>query len=287
MYKNKRFSYTYEDFEDHNKNANTMLEDIMNDTEFSSLEEIVVGSWGNAWDDSIQPLIDGIVANKEKFSHIKSLYMGDMDFEDCEVSWIIQANYSKLWAAMPQLEKLTIKGSTDLELGDIKHDNLQTLEIICGGLPSDIIQSIQKATLPSLQNLLLYIGVDEYGFDGNISTIKELLAQSDFSQLTQLGIMDSDIQDEIAEAVLNSKYIDQITILDLSMGCLTDKGGQLLLEQLPNHPNIKMLNLEYHFLSDEMMEKLERLEGVDINIDDQQEADEYNGELYYYPMLTE
>lgn len=287
MYKSKRFSYTYEDFEEHNKNANTMLEDIMNDTEFSSLEEIVVGSWGDAWDHSIQPLVDGIVANKEKFSHIKSLFIGDMDFEDCEVSWIIQADYSKLWAAMPQLEKLTIKGSTDLELGNIKHNNLQTLEIICGGLPSDTIQTIQKAALPSLQNLLLYIGVEDYGFDGNISTIKELLEQSDFPKLTYLGIMDSDIQDEITAAVLNCKYMNQIVILDLSMGCLTDKGGQLLLEQLPHHPNIKVLNLEYHFLSDGMMKKLKNLEGVDVDVDDQQEADEYNGDLYYYPMLTE
>ncbi len=146
---------------------------------------------------------------------------------------------------------------------------------------------MQRAKLPSLRVLTLYIGVDDYGFDGDSSTIQDLLSQSDFPKLTYLGITDSEMQDDIAEAVLSSKYIDQIFTLDLSMGTLTDKGGELLLNELPKHSNIMLLNLEYHFLSDEMMEKLEGIDGIDVNVDDQQEADEYDGEIYYYPMLTE
>ena len=287
MYKSKRFSYTYED-QENNKNAETMIEEIMNDPDFSTLEEIVVGCWGEAWDnESAQPLVDGIVTNKEKFAHVKSLFIGDMDYEDCEVSWIMQADYSKLWDAMPQLEKLVIKGSNDLELGNIAHEQLRHLEIICGGLPKDVIQTIQKAKLPNLETLLLYIGVEDYGFDGDITTIKELLDQSDFPNLSYLGLTDSEIQNEITKEVLNSKYISQITTLDLSMGGLTDDGGQLLLECLPKYPNIKNLNLEYHYLSDEMMERLIGLADVVVNVLDQQEADSYNGVVYYYPMLTE
>ena len=40
-------------------------------------------------------------------------------------------------------------------------------------------------------------------------------------------------------------------------------------------------------MSEEMMDKLDELEDVDIDMGDPQEADEYDGELYYYPMLTE
>lgn len=287
MYKSKRFEYTYTDYEEDNKNAETMIGEIMDDPEFPELEEIIIGDWGGAWEDSAQPLIDGIIENKEKFSHIKSLFIGDMEFESCEVSWIMQANYTKLWEAMPQLEKMVIKGSMDLVLGNIKHDNLQYFEIICGGLPKSVIASIKNAKLPSLQTLLLYIGIEDYGFDGDISTIKDLLAKSDFPKLTYLGITDSEIQDEITEAVLDSKYISQITTLDLSMGSLTDKGGQMLLDKLPDYPNIKTLDLEYHYLSDKMMQKLEDLPDVEVNVDDQQEADDYDGEVYYYPMLTE
>lgn len=290
MYKSKRFTYGYEDYSDGDKGAATMIDEIMADPEFPALEEVVIGCWGDAWDEQepgAQELIDKIVENKDRFSHIKSLFVGDMDFEDCEVSWIIQADYSKLWDAMPQLEKLVIKGSTELELGEIRHDRLQHLEIICGGLPSYVVRSVQKAELPALKTLLLYMGIEDYGFDGDITTVRELLEQSDFPNLTYLGITDSEIQDEITETVLGCKYIGRISVLDLSMGTLTDKGGRMLLEQVPDHPNIKTLNLEYHYMSDEVMGELQRLSGVNVNVDDQQEADDYDGKIYYYPMLTE
>ena len=70
------------------------------------------------------------------------------------------------------------------------------------------------------------------------------------------------------------------------MGSLSDKGGGILLEELPKHKNIEAVNLEYHYMSDEMMEKLQGL-AVPVNVEDQQEDDEYDGEIYRWPMLTE
>lgn len=288
MYQSKRFAYTYED---EGKTAADLLQEILEDAQLSDLDEIVIGPWGdNCWDESeegVQIIIDGIVANKEKFSHVTSLFFGDMGFEDCEVSWIIQGDYSKLWEAMPQLERLVIKGSNELVLGEITHENLKLLEIICGGLPKSVIASIQKAKLPALQKLLLYIGVEDYGFDGDASAIRDFLAESDFPQLTYLGITDSEIQDEITEVVLDCKYLSQITTLDLSFGTLTDKGGEMLLKKLPEYPNIKRLELYHHFLSDQMMKELQNLPDIQVNVDEQQEPDDYDGEIYYYAMLTE
>ena len=103
-----------------------------------------------------------------------------MDYEECEVSWIMQGDYGKLWTAMPQLKELTIKGSMDLRLGDVRHENLESLTIICGGLPVSVIEEIQKAKLPNLKKLVLYIGIDNYGFDGNGETIRTFLEKSDF-----------------------------------------------------------------------------------------------------------
>ena len=286
MYKSKKFFYSYEEAEE-GKSAETMLEDIMQDSEFSGLEEIVVGCWGDAWDNNgAQTIVDGIVENKDKFAHIKSLFIGDMDYEECEVSWIIQADYSAIWEAMPQLEKLVIKGSTSLALGTVKHDKLQELEIICGGLPASVIEQIQKAKLPELKQLLLYIGSEGYGFDGDIATIQALVEQSDFPKLEYLGIADSEIQDEITEVVLKSKYMSQIRVLDLSMGTLTDKGGQLLLDTIGNYPNVEMLDLHRHYLSDEMMKKLQEL-SIAVDLEEQETPDEYRGEVYYYAGLTE
>ena len=284
--KSKKYCYEWEDFEDGDKDAKTMIDEILADPELSELEELVIGCWGESWDNGAQPIVDGIVECSDKFSQIKSLFIGDMDYEECEVSWIEQADYGKLWAALPNLEKLTIKGSTNLSLGDIQHENLKSLEIICGGLPTDVLEEVQNAKLPELTKLLLYIGSDNYGFDGDVTQIEQLLAQSQFPKLTYLGIVDSEIQDEVVNAVLNCKYINQIEILDLSLGTLTDKGGQALLEKIAQYPNIKKLDLHHHYLSDDMMKKLEALT-IDVDMDEQEEADEYGDEVYYYAALTE
>ena len=252
------YYYEYEEYEEEDKGPETMIEDILAHKAFPGLDELVIGNWG-VWNGSCPPIIDGIVENKEKFSHIQKVFIGNMGYEECEVSWIEQGDYSKLWAAMPQLKELTIKGSNELVLGEICHEELEALTIICGGLPVSVIQSIQNAKLPKLKKLLLFIGVENYGFDGNENTIKELLAHAQFPELTELGITDSEIQDELTEVVLDSKFMEQITTLDLSNGTLTDKGGALLLEKIPQYPNIRKLDIHHNYLSVNMAKKLEAL----------------------------
>ena len=285
MYQSKTYSYDYDEYEA-GKCSKTMVGDILADPELSGLEEIIIGSWGDPWEGSAQDILDAMVEHKENFSHIKSLFVGDMNFEECEVSWIIQGNYENLLEAMPQLEHLVIKGSTDLELGKVQLEHLESLEIICGGLPLEVIQSIRDAKLPALKSLRLYIGIDDYGFSGSIDDIKDLLEKSDFPKLESLAICDSEMQNEITEVVLQSKYMKQIKRLELSMGSLTDEGGQKLVDQLPGFPNIQELDVHYHYLSDDMMEKLENLP-IEVNVNEQNEPDEWDGEVYYYPMLTE
>lgn len=252
------YYYEYEEYEEEDKGPETMIEDILAHKAFPGLDELVIGNWG-VWNGSCPPIIDGIVENKEKFSHIQKVFIGNMGYEECEVSWIEQGDYSKLWAAMPQLKELTIKGSNELVLGEICHEELEALTIICGGLPVSVIQSIQNAKLPKLKKLLLFIGVEEYGFDGDENTIKELLTQAQFPELTYLGITNSEIQDELTEVVLGSKFMEQITTLDLSNGTLTDKGGALLLEKIPQYPNIRKLDIHHNYLSVNMVKKLEAL----------------------------
>lgn len=284
--KSKKYAYDYDQYKDGEKGPSTLIEDILADPEFLGLTEIVIGDWGNTWEESCQSILDVIAEQSDRFSHIESLFIGDMGYEECEVSWIKQGDYSRLWEAMPQLKELTIKGSTDLNLGQICHNGLESLTIICGGLPVSVIRQIQEAKLPNLKKLLLYIGVEYYGFDGTADTIKELLANADFPHLTYLGITDSEMQDELAQIVLESKYMEQIDTLDLSNGILTDKGGALLLEKVPAYPNIKKLDVHYNYLSQRMADDLEKLP-LNVDVSECEEAEEYDGEIYMSAMLTE
>ncbi|NBH72052.1 cytoplasmic protein [Clostridiaceae bacterium] len=281
----KTYSYDYDEYEA-GKGPSTMVGDILADPDFPSLTELVVGNWGSAYEEGCQPIIDGIVESAGQFAHIEKLFIGDMDFEECEVSWIIQGNYGKLWAALPNLRELTIKGSTDLALGEVCHENLEALTIICGGLPTGVIEEIEKARLPKLKKLLLYMGSDNYGFDGNADTIRGFLEKVQLPQLEYLGIADSEIQDELTAVVLESKFMGQIQTLDLSCGTLSDKGGELLLNKLPQYGNIEKLDVHYHFMSDEMVKKLEAL-SVEVDASEKNKPDNYRGEVYMYAMLTE
>ncbi len=282
----KKYLYDYDDYEEKGKSPATMVEEILADPEFPGVTDLVIGSWGWACEDSCQDILDGITKQPERFAHVTSLFVGDMDFEECEVSWIIQGNYSRLWAAMPQLKELTIKGSTDLELGEIRHENLESLTIICGGLPVSVIESVRKAKLPGLKKLVLYIGIDNYGFDGDAETIRTLLAESDFPNLEYLGIEDSEIQDELAHVVLESKYMSRLRTLDLANGTLTDKGGKLILEKLPQYPNVKVLDVHYHYMSEQTVKDLEALP-IEVDASEANEPEHYHGEIWMNAMLTE
>lgn len=285
MGKTKKYSYDYEQYEA-GKGAGSVVSDILEDPEFAQVTDLVIGCWGNPCEEGCQDILDGIGENKERFAHVEKLFVGEMSYEECEVSWIIQGNYTKLWKDLPHLKELTIKGSTDLVLGDISHEKLESLTIICGGLPVSVIEAVQNAKLPNLKKLVLYIGSDYYGFDGDADTVKALLEKSDFPKLEYLGIEDSEIQDELARVVLDCKYMKQIHTLDLANGTLTDKGGRLLLEKLPHYPNVKTLDVHYHYLSEGMVEDLEKLP-VEIDASESNEPEEYDGEIWMNAMLTE
>ena len=282
----KKYSYDFDQYEEEGKGPSTLVEDILADPEFPQVTDLIIGDWGNSWEEDCQAILDGIAANAQRFSHVEKLFIGDMEFDECEVSWIMQGSYKELWTALPHLKELTIKGSMDLDLGEVCHEELESLTIICGGLPVYVIEEIQKARLPKLKKLLLYIGSDNYGFDGNPDTIREFLEKVQLPKLEYLGIVVSEIQDEITEFVLESKFRTQIHTLDLSCGTLSDKGGELILEKLPQYDNIKYLDVHHNFMSEKLIKKLEELP-LSVDTSDRNEPDHYNGKIYMYAMLTE
>jgi len=279
----KKYFYEYEDYEDGDKDASKLAEEILKDPDLSSLKTIIVGCWGETYDNSCQPIIDMFAQNSEKFSHIETLFIGDMESEECEVSWIEQGDYSELIKSLKNLKHLIIKGSNGLRLGELNHSELESLEIICGGLPKSVILEIANSNLPKLKKLNLYLGVENYGFDGSIEDIKKLIENKNFKSLEYLGLGDSEIQDEIVEVVLNSDIVSNLKVLDFSNGTLSDRGAQIILDNADKLKHLELLDLHYHFISDEYMMKLKMLP-ININLDEQMENDEEYGN---YPMLTE
>lgn len=281
-WRQKKYAYEYEDYEDGNADGQTMAKQILEDEASGALQELIVGCWGEPYENGVQWIIDMLVENRAHFANLRKLFIGDMTYEECEVSWIEQGNYSEIWQALPDLEALTIKGSNNLVLGEIKHEHLKSLEVICGGLPSTVLNELANAHLPQLESLLLYLGVEDYGFNGSIEDVALLLNKVQFPKLTSLGIVNSELQDEVAILAMDSPYLPQLVRLDLSMGTLTDLGGQAILANQVKLNHLQMLDLTHHYLSKELMSQLQALPFTVIL-----DGAEAQNSSWRCPMLTE
>ncbi|MES2038757.1 MAG: STM4015 family protein [Pseudomonadota bacterium] len=278
----RRIAVSYDEAEE----GKTLLEKVtafLETAQAAEVESLVIAAWEEPHETGPQESLDLLIANPGKLPQLRELFVGDMDSEECEISWIIQADYTKLFAAFPALERLHIKGSTDLTLSTepLKHDNLKALTIECGGLPKKIIDVIATAQLPNLEYLQLYIGVDEYGFDGKLDDLRPFMQKGLFPKLKHLGLVDSEIANEIAIEIAQASVLEQLETLDLSMGTLSDDGGRALLNS-NKIAELKKLDLHYHYLSNDMIKEFKKLLII-VDVTDQQDIEDE----WRYPAVTE
>ena len=59
MITEKKYAYTYEDYEEQGKDGKTMVTEILSDPDFPELKKIIIGCWGWAAEDGCQPILDG------------------------------------------------------------------------------------------------------------------------------------------------------------------------------------------------------------------------------------
>lgn len=227
-------------------------------------DKLVIGAWPNPANDT-SGVLDLLIENKPLFSNLKSLYVGDMTYANCEISWIIQEDYADFLKEFDKLENLAIRGAEGLAFSTLDHKNLKSLEIVTGGLPKTVIHSIADGNLPNLEKLVLYIGVDNYGFDGEIEDIQYLMDNLyKFPKLKTLGIVNSEIQDEIVKVVINHEGIKNLEVLDLSYGTFTDMGAKVILENKDKIAHLKTLVLRDSYIGENCFDELSQL---NVNVD--------------------
>jgi hypothetical protein len=259
------------DYDDESVTITDLLEAFVRDPQVGNVQELIIGQFNTDSSETTFEVVDKLVALKDSFKSLKALFIGDITYEECEISWINQTDITPILKAFPQLEHLQIRGGEGLSFSELAHDKLTTLIIETGGMGPEVIEQVNAARLPNLQKLELWLGSDDYGFDSTVEDFQPILSGTLFPKLTWLGLMDSIIQDEIAIAVAEAPVLKQLKELDLSKGVLTDKGGAALLKS-EGIRKLQHLNLRHHFLSEGMMEQLKGL-GISINLDDKEEAD--------------
>ena len=239
------------------------------------VKALILGYWLEDFDVETDASIatGPLIANAERFPALESLFVGDMDSEHSEVSWIYQNDPAPVLAAFPGLREFGLRGTTNLTMAPIKHAALEELTLQGGGLPPEVARAIGESELPSLTHLELYLGERWYSGGSVPEDYGRILHGEAFPRLRHLGLRDAANQDEIAAAIAHAPVVAQLETLDLSLGNITDAGATALITGQPL-THLKSLDLHHHYLSEEMMQRVwAALPGVEVNLDEQETPD--------------
>ncbi len=234
------------------------------------LTALVVGSWGDSQDGGSE-VVQALVAAKDRMPGLTALYLGDITYEECEMSWIQHGDISELLPAFPRMEEFRVRGTTGLRFGRLTHAALKSFAVESGGLDAEIINEVLAADFPHLTHLELWLGEPNYGGVEDTAILAPLLAGGLFPKLTSLGLRNCRIQDAVAKKVAASKILKRLERLDLSLGNLGDEGAAALVAA-PAVKKLTSLDLHHHYLSDEMSAKLQAM-GIPVDLSDGQGGD--------------
>ncbi len=119
-----RVSVDYDDAED-GVTAPGLLKKFLKDPNAGKIKALIIGSWEEAFDESCEKILEVLVDQSEVLGSLKALFVGDMTYEECEISWIAQGDYKGVINAFPELEELRVRGSEGLRLGGLNHKKLK------------------------------------------------------------------------------------------------------------------------------------------------------------------
>jgi hypothetical protein len=253
----------------------------------SEIRALVLGMWtkdGEVVDATPDTTIAWLVANRQRLPNLEALFVGDITYDEFEISWINNGDMSALWAAFPKLSEFGVRGGQGLSLGKISHNALRKLVVETGGLPGSVARQALEANAP-IEHLELWLGVEDYGLSTTIEDLTELLEGRLFPELKTLALRNSDMAEDIASHLAVTELLERIEHLDLSLGTLRDRGAEALIAS-GRLGHLKSLNIEHHYLSPAVQAKLAAAT-PNLIADAPETPDDWDGEPHYYVSVAE
>ncbi|MDO5499141.1 MAG: STM4015 family protein [Propionibacteriaceae bacterium] len=230
------------------------------------LRGLSIGAWAEPAEQGPRPVLAELFDIADHLPSLTTMVFGDLGFEQCEVSWINNDELGPMLNRFPQLEAVLVRGGKGLGLADLDLPQLHTLVVQTGGLDAGVVQQLLDARLPALRHLELYLGAEDHGATTTLPDVAPIISGHAFPGLRYLGIKNSEFQDEIAIAVSQSPLLPRLEVLDLSLGILTDAGARALIAA-PALRQLRELNLSHHWLTDEMIARVQGL-GIQVDVSD-------------------
>lgn len=255
----------------------------------AGVRAIVVGQWGEAYENDSSGIVRRLVDARDRLTGLQAVFIGDLEMEEAEISWIEQSDVTPVLEAYPLLEEFGVRGGTGLRFPAVRHKHLRTLCFEAGGLPGEVVRGVAASELPALEYLDMWLGVEEYGGDATIADLAPILADGQFPALHHLGLRNSEIQDEIAAAVAAAPVVAQLKSLDLSLGVLTDEGVTALLGGQPL-THLTWLDLHHNFVTEPVAERVRAAlepSGVEVDVSERGESWEDDGVVHRFTAVGE
>jgi hypothetical protein len=241
----------------------------------TTVRAVVVGNWADEPGEGSEDVVAALVEAKDRFPALRALFLGDITYEESEISWINQSDVTPLLTAFPQLTEFGVRGGDALVFPPITHTALRSLTVETGGLGGEVVRGIGASDLPALERLDLWLGVSWYGGTATVADLEPFLSGTRLPRLTTLGLHNSEIQDEIAVAIAAAPVVARLSTLDLSMGTLGDVGAEALLSGQPL-THLRKLDLHHHFMTQSMADRVVAAlqpAGVTVDVSESETAD--------------
>ncbi|HEY1549649.1 MAG TPA: TIGR02996 domain-containing protein [Kofleriaceae bacterium] len=197
---------------------------------------------------------------------LTTLVLGDFYSEETELNWSNLGDVSPIWAAAPNLERITLRSGT-IATGALELAKLRELHIISGGLDRETFDHILAAALPNLERLTLQLGED---LEFEVGELAPILDATRFPKLVHLGLGNSPKGDEICAAIASSRITAQLESLDMALGTMGDAGATALAAG--TFPRLKSIDVGKCFLSEAGIAALSKLTAL-VGDDDQNDEE--------------
>ncbi len=221
----------------------------------AGVRALIIGQWGEAYEEKSSVPISLVIAAADRLTSLEAVFVGDLEAEEAEITWIEQSDVTALLAAFPALTELGVRGGTDLVFPPTKHGRLRSLTIQAGGLPVEVVRGVLDSELPALERLDLWLGVSAYEGNTDVADLAPLLSGTRFPLLNHLGVRNSEIQNEIAAAIASARSSPNYGCSTCRTGRWATRGGRPARSGQPL-THLEVLDLHHHFLSDAVAERV-------------------------------
>lgn len=275
-----------QDYNDQQTLAN--LKAFLREPAVSLVRGIVLGFCFGARDRGPQEVIAALLAARDRLVNLRAIFLGDITWDEFEISWIHQSDLTDLLTGFPQLEHFRTRGGAGLALRPFAQENLRSLTFEASNLPRAVVQAVGASRLPALEHLELWLGTANYGANTTPDDLAGILKGDGLPSLRSLGLRNSEIVNAIILRLATAPLMKRLRVLDLSLGTLRDLGAEALLA-IPEVAELEKLDIHHHYVTPRMVEELEAL-GITVDASDRQEPEDGDADdptIYRYVAHSE